>query len=329
MACAMHSTPAEPLLAIEELAVSFPTPAGEVAAVADFSLAVRAGECVGVVGESGAGKSQALLAVMGLLPSTASIRGRVRFEGKELIGARRRELNRVRGARLAMIFQDPLTSLTPHMRVGAQIGEVLVRHRGLSQREARKHALVLLHRVRMTDPTRRLDQYPHELSGGMRQRAMIAMALACGPSLLIADEPTTALDVTIQAQILTLLAELKRELGMALLLVSHDFGVIAGIADRVAVMYAGRIVELGSVAAVLKSTGHPYTRALLRSMPRLDADAESAHSGVRGQPPDAHRLPAGCAFHPRCELAQEICRAERPRLEARARTLVACHFPLA
>jgi oligopeptide transport system ATP-binding protein len=338
MVCAMRSIRAEGsvqvmarapiVLAIEDLDVAFETTDGVLDAVAGFTLSVRAGECVGIVGESGAGKSQALLAILGLLPPNAQVRGSARFENVELIGASPRELNRVRGSRATMIFQDPMTSLTPHMRIGRQIGESLMRHRRCSSAEARRRTIALLERVHLSDPQRRLEQYPHELSGGMRQRAMIALALACDPALLIADEPTTALDVTIQAQILALLAELKRERDLALVLVTHDFGVVAGIADRVAVMYGGRIVETGSVVAILKSPMHPYTRALLRSMPRIDTPADVALPSIRGQPPNARSLPTGCAFHPRCDLATALCRSQRPTLEAHGEASAACHFPL-
>ena len=327
----MRSTPviAEPVLDIDNLSVRFATPDGEISAVNEFSLAIRAGECVGVVGESGAGKSQSFLAIMGLLASNASVAGAARFEGREILGRSAKELNQVRRSRLAMIFQDPMTSLTPHMKVGEQIAESLIAHRGLSRTAARARALALLNRVHVTDAERRLDQYPHELSGGMRQRVMIAVALACDPVMLIADEPTTALDVTIQAQILYLLAELKREQGMAMVLVTHDLGVVAGIADRVAVMYGGRIVELGTVRGVLKSPRHPYADALLRSMPRVDASADTPLLAIPGQPPNPRQLPAGCAFPPRCRFADELCGRERPPLRAAAGPgLVACHRPL-
>ncbi len=264
------TTDGSPILEVEELSVSFTTPGGEVEAVSGLSLDVHAGECVGVVGESGAGKSQAFLAVMGLLPANAHVRGSVRFDGAELLGEASSRLNRVRGAGIGMIFQDPLTSLTPHLRIGDQIAETLVEHSGESWQSARARALHLLERVHVTDSARRMTQYPHELSGGMRQRVMIAIALACGPKLVIADEPTTALDVTIQAQILALLAELKRERGMGMVLITHDLGTVAGIADRVAVMQAGRIVELDSVGRILKHPGHAYTQALLQAVPRLD-----------------------------------------------------------
>jgi peptide/nickel transport system ATP-binding protein len=287
----MHSTRVSadtPVLDIRDLGVCFATPGGEVEAVGALSLAIQPGECVGVVGESGAGKSQAFLAVMGLLAANARVRGSARFAGQELLGRSARELNRVRGAGVAMIFQDPLTSLTPHLRIGAQIAESLVRHTGASWTRGRARALELLERVQVTDPARRLTQYPHELSGGMRQRVMIAIALACGPKLLIADEPTTSLDVTIQAQILALLAELKREQGMSMVLITHDLGIVAGVADRVAVMQAGRLVELGSVDRILKHPEHAYTKALLHAIPWMRPPVApataSSSSSIRRSP---------------------------------------------
>ena len=273
------------VLDIRDLGVSYATPGGEVEAVGALSLAIQPGECVGVVGESGAGKSQAFLAVMGLLAANARVRGSARFAGQELLGRPARELNRVRGVALAMIFQDPLTSLTPHLRIGDQIAESLVQHTGASWTVARARALELLERVHVTDPTRRLTQYPHELSGGMRQRVMIAIALACGPKLLIADEPTTALDVTIQAQILALLAELQREQGMSMVLITHDLGIVAGLANRVAVMQAGRVVELGSVDRILKHPEHAYTQALLHALPAMRPPTVSMSTSINARTP--------------------------------------------
>jgi len=268
------------VLTIEELQVRYATPAGEVAVVRDLSLHIEPGECLGVVGESGAGKSQAFLAVMGLTGERAQVSGRIRFGTLELSGLRTEALNRVRGASIAMIFQDPSTSLTPHIAIGDQIAEVIVQHRGASWREARSSALALLRRAEVNDAARRLGQYPHELSGGMRQRAMIAMALACDPRLLIADEPTTALDVTVQAQLLALLAELKRERGMAIALITHDLAVVAGLADRVAVMQRGRIVESKPTSELFASPEHAHTRALLDAaraeMRAADAPAPSS-----------------------------------------------------
>jgi oligopeptide/dipeptide ABC transporter ATP-binding protein len=253
------------MLEVRNLQVSFATSGGEVAAVRDFSLSIAPGECVGIVGESGAGKSQAMLALLGLLPANARVTGQARFETTELIGATPATLDRIRGASITMIFQDALTALTPHMRIGDQVAEPLVHHKGMPWSDARARAFELLQRVHLTDPERRMRQYPHELSGGMRQRVMIAIALACEPKLVIADEPTTALDVTIQAQILSLLAELKRERGMSLVLVTHDLGVVAGLADRVVVMRGGCIVEEGSVSAILTAPQNPYTQELLRA----------------------------------------------------------------
>ena len=261
------------VLSVVDLGVSFVTPQGEVRAVEAVSLTVGRGECVGVVGESGAGKTQLFLAALGLLPANARVRGSASLGRQPLIGLAQRELDRIRGARVGLIFQDPMTSLTPHLRVGEQIAEPIVRHCGASWRDARGKALALLERVHVPEARRRMRQYPHELSGGMRQRVMIAIALACQPQLLIADEPTTALDVTIQAQILALLLELKRESGMAMVLITHDFGAVAGLADRVAVMQAGRIVELDAAAVVLRTPRHDYTKALLSQVLTLESAA--------------------------------------------------------
>src|SRR5438034_460573 len=259
------------VLSLSGLTVTFDTPRGSNTAAREVTLAVERGECLGVVGESGAGKSQVFLAVMGLLAANGRAQGSARFLGTELLRLAPAALDRVRGAGIGMVFQDPMTSLTPHLAVGEQIAEVIRRHRGVARAEARTAALALLRRVQVSDPERRMRQYPHELSGGMRQRVMIAIALSSEPQLLIADEPTTSLDVTIQAQILALLAELKRERGMAMVLITHDLGAVAGVADRVAVMREGRIVETGPVAAVLKAPRDPYTRTLVRDAPRLDA----------------------------------------------------------
>src|SRR5579863_4631605 len=281
MACAMPSTrmsakasaaAAGEVLRLAGLSVSFATPAGSVAAAEEVNLGVARGECLGVVGESGAGKSVAFLALLGLLPPNATVSGSAQFCGAELLGAGARALDRLRGAAIGMVFQDPMTSLTPHLAVGEQIAEVMVRHRALPWAAARARAEALLTRVHVPDPARRMRQYPHELSGGMRQRVMIAIALACEPKLLIADEPTTSLDVTIQAQILALLAQLKREEGMAMVLITHDLGAVAGVADRVAVMRGGRVIETGTVGVILKDPREAYTRALIDSAPRLDPE---------------------------------------------------------
>ncbi|MGH8202487.1 MAG: dipeptide ABC transporter ATP-binding protein [Steroidobacteraceae bacterium] len=290
----MRSTPprteeegAGAVLRVAQLSVIFDMPHGEVPAVREVSLTVGRGECLGVVGESGAGKTQLFLAILGLLPATARIRGSASLGSEALIGRDQRALDRLRGARVGLVFQDPMTSLTPHLRVGEQIAEPIVRHCGESWHQARQKALALLERVHVPDAARRMRQYPHELSGGLRQRVMIAIALACGPQLLIADEPTTALDVTIQAQILALLLELKQS-GLAMVLITHDFGAVAGLADRVAVMQAGQIVELDTAVAVLETPQHEYTRTLLSRVLTLDsasAFAPAAHSDPGQQLP--------------------------------------------
>ena len=273
------------VLSLSGLTVTFDTPRGRITAAREVALAVERGECLGVVGESGAGKSQVFLAVMGLLAANGRAQGSARFLGQELLRLAPAALDRVRGAGIGMVFQDPMTSLTPHLAVGEQIAEVISRHRGSARAEARSGALALLRRVQVSDPERRMRQYPHELSGGMRQRVMIAIALSSEPQLLIADEPTTSLDVTIQAQILALLAELKRERGMAMVLITHDLGAVAGVADRVAVMREGCIVETGPVAAVLKAPRDPYTRTLVRDTPRLDAGTDAAVAEAPGTSP--------------------------------------------
>jgi peptide/nickel transport system ATP-binding protein len=264
-------TSAARTLSLEHLNVTFSSPEGDVHAVRDLSLAIALGECLGVVGESGAGKSQAFLAALGLLAANGRASGRVPFGSDDLLSLRQAELDRIRGARIGMVFQDPMSSLTPHLRIGDQIAEPIVRHTGVSSKEARSRALTLLNQVHVTDAVRRMRQYPHELSGGMRQRVMIAIALSCDPVLLIADEPTTALDVTIQAQILALLADLKRSRGLSMVLITHDMGAVAGIADRVAVMRGGEVVEVDMVDAVFKAPRHAYTRALLAAIPRLSS----------------------------------------------------------
>jgi oligopeptide transport system ATP-binding protein len=315
------------VLAVTDLTTRFATPEGEVAAVSEVSFEVTEGAAVGVVGESGSGKTQAFLSIMGLLARNGACTGGARFRGQELLNLPASELNRIRGVRLAMIFQDPMTSLNPYLRISRQMTEVLIEHKGMSEREARRRSLELLDLVGIPAAGRRIDLYPHEFSGGMRQRVMIAIALLCQPDLVIADEPTTALDVTVQAQILELLERLRRELGMAIVLITHDLGVIAGLAERVLVMYAGRIVEEGPVEQIFEGPQHPYTRGLLHSMPRLDAATARELTTIPGQPPNLQALPAGCAFRDRCTFAFERCARERPRLRGFAPGRAkACHL---
>jgi oligopeptide transport system ATP-binding protein len=320
-----------PILEVRDLAVRFATDEGEIKAVDGVGFDIGSGETVGIVGESGSGKTQLFLAVMGLLARNGRARGSVRLLGEELLGLPTARLNELRGSRLAMVFQDPMTSLNPYLTVERQLTEVLITHRGASAAEARKAAIAMLERVQIPEAERRIGMYPFEFSGGMRQRVMIAMALLCGPALLVADEPTTALDVTIQAQVLALIGALKRETGMAVALITHDLGVVAGLCDRVLVMYAGRIVEEGPVRDLFRAPRHPYTAGLLASLPRLDereADGEAPPLvTIPGQPPNLQRLPSGCAFRARCAYAFERCAADRPAL----RTLgpgrhMACHL---
>jgi oligopeptide transport system ATP-binding protein len=304
----------ETVLEIRDLRTFFRSDGSIVRAVDGVSFSVRRGETVGIVGESGSGKSVACLSALGLVPRPPAFHpsGQVRYGGRDLLTLSERELVRLRGNRLAMIFQDPLTSLNPYLRISRQLTEVLEVHRGASAAAARREAIAMLERVGIPDAPRRIDHYPHQFSGGMRQRVLIAMALLCEPEVLFADEPTTALDVTIQAQILELIGELQAKFGTAVVLVTHDLGVVAGTTDRVAVMYAGRIVEEGPTAEVFAAAAHPYTRGLLASLPRLDAAAGGPLTAIPGLPPDLGHLPAGCPFHPRCGRAQDRCRSEYP-----------------
>ncbi len=295
------------VLRVEELRTHFFTDDGVVKAVDGVSFEVERGRILGLVGESGSGKSVTNLSVLRLVPSPPGryVGGRILFHGEDILKMPEADLRRLRGNRIAMIFQDPMTSLNPYLRVSRQIGEVLELHEGMSRRGANKRATELLEMVGIPDPETRIDQYPHEFSGGMRQRVMIAMALACKPELLLADEPTTALDVTIQAQILDLIRDLCRELGTAVILVTHDLGVVAGLADEVAVMYAGRIVEQAPVVSLFSQPQHPYTKGLLASVPRLDSRAQLLP--IDGLPPNVADLPPGCAFAPRCPERSEAC----------------------
>jgi oligopeptide transport system ATP-binding protein len=305
------------VLSVEHLSVRFATRHGIVRAVDDVSFTLDAGETLGLVGESGSGKSVTCLAVMGLLASrTATVEASaIRFEGRDLTRVSPSELRALRGDRIAMVFQDPMTSLNPFLTIGRQLEEVLEEHRKLDRRERRRRAAEALGDVGIASPQDRLAAYPHQMSGGMRQRVMIAMALLCTPRLLLADEPTTALDVTVQAQVLDLFARLRERHGTATLFVTHALGVVAGLADRVNVMYAGRIVETGNVNSIFERARHPYTRGLLASAPTLASDPRAALPSIRGQPPDLARLPIGCAFAPRCDHVAPACDRTRPALE--------------
>jgi len=302
-----------PLLQVRDLRVRFDTECGWHTAVDGVSFELAAGEVLGVVGESGSGKSVTLMSVLGLLAGNAVVEGSVRFQGRELVGLPPAELQALRGGKLAMVFQDPMTALTPVYSIGWQIVEQIRVHTKLSQRAARARTIELLAAVGLPSPASQFERFPHQLSGGMRQRAVIAMALSCNPALLIADEPTTALDVTVQAQILALLEQLRRELGLAVVLITHDMGVVAEVADRVLVMYAGRVVERGSVRELFDEPWHPYTWGLLGSIPPLAGPRPRRLPSIAGAPPALHELPAGCAFAPRCAVVHEAC-AKRPPL---------------
>ncbi|MFD5557509.1 ABC transporter ATP-binding protein [Streptomyces sp. NPDC127068] len=316
------------LLDVRDLRVEFRTRDGVARAVNGVSYTVDAGETLAVLGESGSGKSVTAQAIMGILdtPPGRITGGEVLFRGRDLLKLKEDARRKIRGADMAMIFQDALSSLNPVLTVGDQLGEMYRVHRGLSRKAARAKAVELMDRVRIPAAAERVTQYPHQFSGGMRQRIMIAMALALEPDLIIADEPTTALDVTVQAQVMDLLADLQREFNMGLILITHDLGVVADVADKIAVMYAGRIVETAPVHDIYKAPAHPYTKGLLESIPRLDQKGRELFA-IKGLPPNLAHIPSGCAFHPRCPMAQDVCRTDVPPLaEVSDERRSACHF---
>ncbi|MFE9578453.1 ABC transporter ATP-binding protein [Nocardia sp. NPDC006044] len=321
----------DPILSVRDLLVHFRTEDGTVKAVDGLSFDLARGKTLGIVGESGSGKSVSSMAILGLHNrGQARIGGQIRFEGTDLAGADERTMRQFRGKRISMIFQDPLTALSPYYTVGDQIMETYRKHTGANRKQARARAVEMLTKVGIPQPQRRVDEYPHQFSGGMRQRVMIAIALCCDPDLLIADEPTTALDVTVQAQILDLLRELQSEFDTAIILITHDMGVVAQMADDVLVMYAGRCVERGTVREVLKRPRHPYSWGLLSSIPHLGGDVDTPLTPVRGAPPSLIDVPSGCPFHPRCDHVDRVpdarCTTERPELGSAAGRGAACHL---
>jgi peptide/nickel transport system ATP-binding protein len=324
-----------PLLEVEDLRIHFPTQDGLVKAVDGVSYSLERGRTLGIVGESGSGKSVTSLGIMGLHQGgSAQISGHIRLDGEELVGADQSRIRELRGNKMAMIFQDPLSALHPYYTVGSQIVEAYRIHNDVSKAQARQRAIDLLDRVGIPQPKVRVDDYPHQFSGGMRQRAMIAMSLSCNPGLLIADEPTTALDVTVQAQILDLISDLQAEFGSAVIIITHDLGVVAELSDDILVMYAGRVAEYGSAAEIFNKPGHPYTWGLLASMPRLDRERATRLVPIPGTPPSLIRVPAGCPFNPRCRYAHlnnGKCETEVPPLRDVETTghLVACHLSAA
>jgi oligopeptide transport system ATP-binding protein len=319
---------ATPLFELKNYSVTFATPEGEVPAVDGLNLFINPGEHLAIVGESGSGKSQTFLGALGLLARNGRISGEVLFQGRNLAAMKPKELDTIRGNDITMVFQDPMTALNPVLRISRQLTEIVEVHTGATNAEAARQSLEMLAKVGIPDPEKRFHVYPHELSGGMRQRLVIAMALLNKPKLLIADEPTTALDVTVQAQILDLFRKLTSEMGAALVIITHDMGVVAGLADRVAVMYGGRLVEEAPVNAIFEHPRHSYTRALLDSIPNVDHPAH-AMKPIPGRPPNLLRLPKGCAFAPRCAFRLDVCKSERPALEqSDDKRRLACFHPV-
>jgi oligopeptide transport system ATP-binding protein len=319
---------AEALLDVRDLHVEFRTDYGTVHAVNGIDYSLRAGETLAILGESGCGKSVSAQAIMGILDSPPGFvtHGEILFKGADMLQMPRAEQRKLRGAEIAMVFQDALSALNPVFTVGYQIAEMFRVHEGMSKSDAKKRAVELLDKVRIPSAKQRVNDYPHQFSGGMRQRAMIAMSIALDPAILIADEPTTALDVTVQAQIMELLAELQRETGMGMILITHDLGVVGEVADRVAVMYAGKIVETGTIYEVFMRPGHPYTEGLMRSVPRVDQKGERLDP-IKGAPPNLSRIPSGCSFHPRCPYATDLCTTDVPPLrEVVPGRRSACHY---
>ena len=314
------------LLEVKNLTVSFDTPEGEVHAVSGVDFKLDAGDALAIVGESGSGKTQTMMAIMGLLAENGHASGEAMFKGKNLMDMDSHELNQYRGSDIAMIFQDPMTSLNPYLSIEKQMTEVLMHHQGMHHHEATVKAIELLRAVRIPDPEQRIRQYPHEFSGGMRQRVLVAMGLLCEPDLLIADEPTTALDVTVQAQITQLMGELRRTSNTAIVLITHDLGVVAGLCDQVLVMYAGEVVEYGTVEQIYYQPKHPYTRGLLDSVPRLDNVEDQSLHAIPGNPPNLLALPRGCNFRSRCTEAFDAC-VEKPELKDTGdKQMVRCHL---
>ncbi len=312
------------LLSVENLSVEFETNDGRVQAVDNINFSVDRGQSLAIVGESGSGKSQTVFSLMGLLAQNGRASGRAVLDGQDILNIPTAQLNHIRAERMAMIFQDPMTSLNPYMRVSDQMAEVLVHHRGMSKRDAIKRSVDLLDAVRIPEAAKRVQMFPHEFSGGMRQRVMIAMALLCEPDLLIADEPTTALDVTVQEQIMDLLANLQKELNMAMILITNDLGVVAANCQEMLVLYGGQVMEQGTTKDLFASPSHPYTRGLLHAIPRLDQDTEALQS-IPGSPPNMMNMPKGCPFSPRCDFVRDICHSTLPSLASFETRQRACH----